>query len=358
VTRLFGALAVVLAAAAAIAPSPAPAVERVFSTGIYPVIQRLVTGATNLLPFALLDPLIVAALALVLYTLTRGVRQAWRARRPLLLLPALGRLLTYGAAGYLAFLVLWGFNYRRVPMTERVVLGDAAPTPDAVVALGLQAVEALNRLHGAAHAGGWSGDETRNLTLKEAFHGVQRTLADAPLAEPGRLKPSILGPYFRGAGVDGMINPFGLEVLANPDLLPFERPFVAAHEWAHLAGYADESEASFVGWLACVRADPPAQYSGWLFLYWQVSGEIGARDRERLGGALAPGPRRDLDAIAERLRRGQWPALRRASWEVYDQYLKANRVDEGVRSYGLVLNLILRTRFADNWTPVRRPATG
>ena len=52
-----------------------------------------------------------------------------------------------------------------------------------------------------------------------------------------------------------MINPFGLEVLVNPDLLPFERPFVAAHEWAHLAGYADESEASFVGWLTCMRAD-------------------------------------------------------------------------------------------------------
>ena len=46
-----------------------------------------------------------------------------------------------------------------------------------------------------------------------------------------------------------MVDPFALEVMANPDLLPVERPFVAAHEWAHLAGYADESEANFVGWL-------------------------------------------------------------------------------------------------------------
>ena len=35
-----------------------------------------------------------------------------------------------------------------------------------------------------------------------------------------------------------------------------ERPFVIAHEWAHLAGYADESEANFVAWLTCRRADP------------------------------------------------------------------------------------------------------
>ena len=30
------------------------------------------------------------------------------------------------------------------------------------------------------------------------------------------------------AGVDGMVNPFALEVLRNPDLLPFEVPFVEA----------------------------------------------------------------------------------------------------------------------------------
>ena len=87
-----------------------------------------------------------------------------------------------------------------------------------------------------------------------------------------------------------MVNPFGLEVLANPDLLPFERPFVAAHEWSHLAGYADESEANFVGWLACIRADVPTQYSGWLYLFWQVNGEVGTAGRARLAAALAPGP--------------------------------------------------------------------
>ena len=107
-----------------------------------------------------------------------------------------------------------------------------------------------------------------------------------------------------------MVNPFGLEVLANPDLLPFERPFIAAHEWAHLAGYADESEASFVGWLTCMHAGVPARYSGWLFLYWQINGEVDAAARARLSQALGPGPRQDIAAIVERLQRGQRPWLR------------------------------------------------
>jgi hypothetical protein len=154
--------------------------------------------------------------------------------------------------------------------------------------------------------------------------------------------------------VDGMVNPFALEVLRNPDLLPFELPFVAAHEWAHLAGFADESEANFVGWLTCLRADARAQYSAWQYLYWQISGEVPPALRAGMRTALDEGPRRDLDAVVERVRRGQLPRLRQASWQMYDQYLRANRVEEGIRSYGEVVTLILRARFDDGWTPVRR----
>jgi hypothetical protein len=41
---------------------------------------------------------------------------------------------------------------------------------------------------------------------------------------------------------------------------------------------------------------------------------------------------------------------------VYDQYLKANRVEEGIRSYGAVLALVLRARLDEGQLPVRRDA--
>ena len=115
------------------------------------------------------------------------------------------------------------------------------------------------------------------------------------------------------------------------------------------AGY--KSEANFVGWLTCLQGDARARYSGWMFLYWQLSGEVSADDRKLLASALEPGPRRDIDAISERLRRGRWPLLQQQSWKVYDQYLKANRVEAGVRSYGLVVTLILRAQFDEEWRP-------
>lgn len=342
--------------AAALAPIPARAVETWFSTRAYPPVQRLVTSITNLAPLALLDVLLVVAVAGLAVAAVRTVRRARRERRAAPALRFLGHLAAAAAAVYLVFLSVWGFNYRRVAMADRLVLVAGPPNAAAVAELGLEAVARVNALHGEAHRRGWGKAEWRDDDLRAAFAGVQRLLSDAPAAVPGRLKGTLLGPYFRWTGVDGMINPFGLEVLANPDLLPFERPFVAAHEWAHLAGYADEAEANFVGWLTCLRADPGAQYSGWLYLYWQVSGEVGDRDRDRLRAALGAGPRRDVDAIIARLRRGQWPLLRTAGWTVYDQYLKANRVDEGLRSYGEVVTIILRARFEDGWTPVRRAA--
>jgi hypothetical protein len=254
---------------------------------------------------------------------------------------------------YLAFALLWGVNYRRVPMAARLEMAGHTGGA-AALALGRTAVKQLNRLHQPAHLTGWTSDEWQQPSLRRAFAATQRLLSDAPLAEPGRLKATVLGPYFRWTGVDGMVNPFALEVLANPDLLPFERPFVAAHEWAHLAGYAVEAEASFVGWLTCIRADEPSQYSGWLFVFWQLRAELAARDRTVLDRLLEAGPRGDMAAVAARLTRGQIPPLRRASWAAYDQYLKANRVEEGVRSYGAVITLVLRAQFDDAWVPKRR----
>ena len=343
---------IVMALVCALAPLSPSVVERWYSTGLYPRLQHVVTPISNLIPFALFDVLTIGIAVLVIGAMVRSIRRARQTRRFSGLLVTIGHIVVGAAAAYLIFLVLWGFNYRRVPIAERLVLERTTPSADAARALGEHAVEQLNALHSQAHAEG-DTPPWLDASLRAAFDRAQGFLTDAPRALPGRLKPTIYGPYFRWTSVDGMVNPFALEVMGNPDLLPLERPFVAAHEWAHLAGYADESEANFVGWLTCLQGDARAKYSGWMFLYWQLSGEIAATDRTRLAGLLESGPRRDIDDIAERLRRGRWPLLQRSSWQVYDQYLKANRVEAGVRSYGLVVTLILRARFEEGWKPVR-----
>lgn len=344
---------VVAALVAAFAPVDSRSVEGLFSTGVYTAVQRVVTPVSNLLPVAVFDLLTAVSLAWVVLRTVRAVRAARRERRAGPIWQALRVFIVATAAVYLVFLALWGLNYRRLPMAERIVL-DRVATPAAALQLAQMAVQRLNELHAPAHDEGWAMRPHQDLQLRAAFAQVQQQLSDADPAVPGRLKWSIYGYWFRWSGIDGMVDPFALEVIRNPDLLPWELPFVAAHEWAHLAGYADESEANFVGWLTTIGASAPAQYSGWLFLYWQIASEIDVDARRLLSESLGDGPRQDIAAVVTRMTRGQWPLLRTGSWRVYDQYLRANRVEEGVRSYSVVITLILRARFEDSWVPVRR----
>src|SRR4029079_2362846 len=123
-------------------------------------------------------------------------------------------------------------------------------------------------------------------------------LGASPRVVPGRPKTSVFDLYFRRAVVDGMTDPFFLETLVASDLNPFERPFVVAHEWAHLAGYAAEGEANLSGGLACMRGNAADRYSAWLFLYQEVGQTLPRADRLEDAGAPAGGPRPGLGALS------------------------------------------------------------
>lgn len=329
---------ILLAALAAIAPLPAPAVERTYSTGIYPTIQRALTPLSNVVPIALLD---VAALLLLFLLAVRFVRAGGRRQGA----RAAGiTALKAVAVVYLLFLALWGLNYRRVPLEQKLDFDRSRVTRERALALASEAVRRVNALHAGAHATSLQTGE-----LSTAFATAESALGAKSFAQPGRPKRSLLGLYFRYAAIDGMTNPIFLEIIVNPDLLPVEQPEVLAHEWAHLAGYADESEANFLAWLTCLRGNALAQYSGWLSAYSRAASALPREVRATLP-KFDEGPRRDLTAIAARYGRSS-PLVRRAARDVYDSYLKANRIEEGIANYDAVLQLMLGTTLGGQWAP-------
>jgi hypothetical protein len=194
-----------------------------------------------------------------------------------------------------------------VRLAERLTFDASAVTPRALDALAAASVARVNALHRAAHAAGWMAADRIDPALAAAFARANRELG-GPAVLVGRPKSTALDWYFRRASVDGMTDPFFLETLVDDGLLPFERPFVVAHEWSHLAGIADEGEANFLGWVACLHGPLPDQYSGWLFLVQQVQATMPRRDRAALRTSLEAGPLEDLAAlIASRLARRAMP---------------------------------------------------
>ena len=332
---------ILLAIVAALAPLPPPWIERAYSRGVYPSLQPLVTRASNLSPLALLD----VGIALLLASIGAAFLR-WKTDRKW---HAALHAAKWGATAlsviYLLFLLSWGFNYRRVPMAHKLDFDAGRITHVATERLAATAIGKLNAGYASAHA-----EPFRRDLLESAFGEAQVLLGSTAAVATGRPKRSLAGIYFRHAAIDGMTVPVFLEIILNPDILPVELPSVLAHEWAHLAGYAVESEASFVGWLAGVRsADPVAQYSAWLDAY-RLSVNALSRDARASLPPLAEGPRQDLRAIAARYARSS-PRVRTAARGAYDSYLKANRIEEGIANYDLALQLILGTQFDSSWKP-------
>jgi hypothetical protein len=337
---------VLAALVAGIAPLPAPAVERLYSRGLYPRLQPRVTAVSSLVPVALLDVSVVLLLA----GLTVAVARAWRRsgwRTGLRRLALL--LIVVSASAYLWFLLFWGFNYRRVPLEDKLAYDSTRVRREQALTLARQAVDQANALVSATR----SGNEDHELSV--ALADVERRLGATRTARVAEPKRSVLERYFRAAAIDGFTDPVFLEIVVNPDLLPFERPFVIAHEWAHLAGYANEAEANFIAWLTCIRASPSARYSGWLSAYQHVASVLPREDRLALRAALSPSVMADLAAASQRVARSS-PTVRAAASNAYDAYLKANRIGEGVANYNAVVRLMVGTSFDAEWNPqLRQP---
>ncbi len=347
---------IIAAAVAALAPTPAAWVEQTYSRQWYVAGQRILTPVSGLVGFSLLDLLAIAGMLGLGFWWWRGLRRSGSEGRGRVV--ALARLALHtaalAAALYLVFLAMWGLNYRRVPLTAKLDYDAARISSAALVSLASESVDRLNALYEPAAAKPWPSLGELPARYGSAFAVVQRRLGATRPAVAGRPKATLLTAYFRRAGIDGMISPFSLEVLVNGAVLPFERPFLVAHEWSHLAGYANESEASFVGVLICLAGDAQSRYSAWLYLSQQLVRHLSQAERERVWAGLDGGPREDLRAIAARLREAV-PVVRRSASRVYDRYLRANRIAAGIASYGLVVDLLLGTDGTPAWRELAGP---
>jgi hypothetical protein len=346
--------AMLIAAAVGLAFEPigASRIERFYSNGVYAVLQPVLTTLSNQTSVALLDALvIVVALLWVVQTGRDMVRDGPMLRN---VRSIVGRTAVWSASLYLAFACAWGLNYRRTPLVDKLGFRSDAITAAAARAMGDAAVDQVNLLYEAAHAAGSDTGDAIDPALEAGFQRALELVGGRAVVIIPRPKRTMLDWYFRRAGVSGMTDPYFLETLIASDVLPFERPFVLAHEWSHVAGIANEGEANFVGWLACVRASAAARYSGWLFLYQELLSSLPHDDQIAVAARLGPGPRLDLRASRDRLQRNVSPRVAAAGWRVYDSYLKANRIEAGAASYAEVVRLVLGVDFRANWTPVLR----
>ena len=332
-------------------------VERFYANGLYPHLQSLVTPATNYLPFTVYDLLLAGMLlGLPAWWAVRLVKAEKGKRRSRLGALAVNTVV-FAAVLYLLFQLLWGLNYMRRPLTSRLDYDQARINEEAAVQLYRLAIERLNAEVAPAHQAGLPDDEEWRRRLQPSYEALARELGRGSGIPLARAKATLFDRYLESSGITGFINPFGHETVVARGYHPLDRGFTLAHEWGHLAGFAKESEASFIGLLALLRCeDAAARYAGLLELYQSIP--LRRARLEELGKTLAePLPqlseavKADLLAMAEEAaKRKVNEQISQAQWQVYEQFLKANNATP---DYGELISLVMGTKFETNWQPVR-----
>jgi hypothetical protein len=270
----------VLAAAGALAaPVPPGWIEHGYSRLVFAALQPRLTALSNLVGWAVTDVIVACWLAWLGWW-------AWRSARAIRSHPSL-HVFVWRVSGLAAaasvlclwFLLAWGFNYRKSPLSGRIDYSSHRITADAIVSLAERAAIELNRLHAPAHQQGWPDWDPMADQLSEAAGRVWQSVGVPAAFRLGRPKRSVFTLGFSRAGISGFTSPFALEVVPDWRVPAVLRSDVLGHEWAHLAGFADEAEAGYVGWLTGIEGPVWAQYSAWLTLYPRLAAGLAAGGR-------------------------------------------------------------------------------
>jgi Protein of unknown function (DUF3810) len=334
-----------------------PDLAEAWAAGPGPALSRPLSIVTGLVPFAIGELLLIAWSVWLLAHLLRTIHRASTGRRRWrnALAGGLARIIRDAACIIIAFYLLWGLNYARPPLESRIGWADwSGVETDELIRLTEQAIEWTNRsyeeLHGSKDAGSPTslpGDWSRvERSIDAGWAGTVDRL-DLPANEGrhyGRIKRPLTSPIIASFGIVGMYFPFTAEANVVRGLPAVRLVSAAAHEKAHQRGIANESEATFLGYLAAaIAADPLSRYGAAFAAHSQLGSALAAADRDawqRIARLRDPGVVRDLRDLAAYYARFSGPAndVGRA---VNDGYLRANRVPGGVRNYGRSVRLLI-----------------
>ncbi len=327
------------------------AVADAYSKKVFQPLAKIWSAPVNILPFSLTELLVVGGLLTLITLIVRGVVRlvrypTWRRRR--LLKTALISL-TIALYALSLFIVFHGIHYARSPLADALGLTVKERSREelehATVLFARAACEARE---------GLPEDENGVLIIrshrdlfKDSFAGWEKA-SDIYPALKSSIRPVpksvLLSHYWSYTHIVGMYMPLFTEVNVNTDQPDYVIPSTAAHEIAHARGFAREDDASLAGYISCFHhPDPVWRYSGLISAWKQLSNRLYEEDRDLWAAAYAhitPAVARDLKAEREYWKAFETPVAT-FSTAINDAYLKANKEEDGVKTYGQVVDLLL-----------------
>jgi hypothetical protein len=316
-------------------------IETHYSNGLYPIISICLRSAFGLFPFSIGDILYAMAIIfLIRNTIRFFISLKNSDNRKKILSKTFIKSAQIIVSTYCLFNILWGLNYSRQGVKTTFHLQQQQISPNDLFFLANMLKDSVNA-NAALKTD--SIPESQNITEieKNAYNSYQAIERKFPFLSIKKtsFKKSLFGKLGNYMGYHGYYNPFTGESQINTNIPAFLIPFVSCHEIAHQVGFASESEANFVGFLAASHSEnKTARYSAYLEMYLYASSQLRITD-----SVLAKSIARDLHPLAKNDIRQYINYMNKHRSILhdginlfYDFYLKQNNQQKGIESYGEV----------------------
>ena len=334
-----------------------------YTTRIYPVIGKLLSPVSGIIPFAVGDIFIALSIAwVILYPI---YEIGWRKEKGVF-----GRVIEYLLWVYVWFYMAWGLNYSQPNIYNRIGMKPVEVSEAKFKAFAYQYADTLNKL--SEELKGNSEETTFDTLRVNHLNGIaensfmddnlKNRVKDAILTEYNKIgyqeginppfnqnphvKTMVFTPLSSMAGVTGSMGPFFCEFTLNGDIRSHDYPATYAHEFAHFLGVANEGEANFYSYIVCTASEDKAvRFSGYYHIFFHVLNNVFNILGEKEGEKYLKHIRPEIIQLAKN-DRCYWiskrcKALDAAQDFFFELYLRGNHVEGGRKSYAGVIGLIL-----------------
>ncbi|HOQ00872.1 MAG TPA: DUF3810 domain-containing protein [Acetivibrio clariflavus] len=326
-------------------------IEKLYSMGLYRAIAAPLNFISGLVPFSLGELLLVGFVILVILQLIRLAIQIFRMPSQIK-----KELLNFGAnfvvfisLVYFCFVIFWGLNYQRLPFSQIAGLKVEPATVDELVAVCenlLEQAKELRKYVSENDKGAMFLPAGKQDALKRAYKGYESAARIYPELGGNFSRPKgvFLSEIMSYLGLEGIYSIYTGEANVNISMPDSTFPFTTCHEMAHQRGFAREDEANYIAYIVCKNhPDIDFQYSGVLSALIYAGNALYRTDPDKyskLRSKYSEGMTRDLEAINSYWQNYETP-VQDFSSSVNDTYLKANRQEDGVKSYGRMVDLLI-----------------
>ncbi|HBB71518.1 MAG TPA: DUF3810 domain-containing protein [Ruminococcus sp.] len=168
-----------------------------------------------------------------------------------------------------------------------------------------------------------------------------------------RPKPIMFSYFMSQSNLQGMYLPFAMEASYNDDMVKENLPETICHEYSHLKGFMQEDEANFISFVATMESDEPQmKYGGCLCALEYVHNQVYSNHVESaypLTALISPQVTNDWFRF---MPDNYWEenedkelistdTVSSVSSAASDKSMKLNGVEDGIKSYSRMVNLLL-----------------